>query len=51
MQEEQDLQVQPLGQEDPLEVEMATQSSILAWKISWTEVPGAVVYGVAETWT
>ena len=29
-----------LGQEDPLEKEMATQSSILAWKIAWTEEPG-----------
>ena len=28
------------GQEDPLEKEMATYSSILAWKISWTEEPG-----------
>ena len=32
--------VQPLGQEDPLEKEMATHSSILAWKIPWTEEPG-----------
>ena len=31
--------VQPLGQEDPLEKEMATHSSILAWKIPWTEKP------------
>ena len=30
-----------LGQEDPLEEEMATRSSILAWKIPWTEEPGA----------
>jgi len=29
-----------LGQEDPLEKEMATQSSILAWRIPWTEEPG-----------
>ena len=29
-----------LGQEDPLEEEMATNSSILAWKIPWTEEPG-----------
>ena len=29
-----------LGQEDPLEGEMATHSSILAWKIPWTEEPG-----------
>ena len=32
--------VQSLGQEDPLEKEMATQSSILAWKIPWMEEPG-----------
>ena len=32
--------VQSLSQEDPLEVEMATHSSILAWKIPWTEEPG-----------
>ena len=33
-------QVQSLGREDPLEKEMATHSSILAWKIPWTEEPG-----------
>ena len=33
-------QVQSLGWEDPLEKEMATHSSILAWKIPWTEEPG-----------
>ena len=33
-------QVQSLSQEDPLEKEMATYSSILAWKIPWTEEPG-----------
>ena len=32
--------VQSLGGEDPLEEEMATHSSILAWKIPWTEEPG-----------
>ena len=32
--------VQSLGQEDPLEKEMATHSSSLAWKIPWTEEPG-----------
>ena len=36
----QDTQVQSLGWEDPLEKEMATHSSILAWRISWTEEPG-----------
>ena len=33
-------QVQSLGWEDPLEKEMATHSSILAWEIPWTEKPG-----------
>ena len=33
-------QVQSLGQEDPLEKEMATHSSILAWRIPWTEETG-----------
>ena len=32
-------QVRPLGWEDPLEEEMATLSSVLAWKIPWTEEP------------
>ena len=32
--------VQSLGQEDPLEKEMATHSNILAWRILWTEEPG-----------
>ena len=31
-----------LGQEDPLEEEMATHSSILAWEIPWTEEPGGI---------
>ena len=35
----QETQVQSLGQEDPLEKEMATQSSILVWRIPWTEEP------------
>ena len=34
--------VRSLGWEDPLEKEMATDSSILAWKISWTEEPGGL---------
>ena len=34
--------VQSLGWEDPLEKEMATHSSILAWKIPWTEKPGGL---------
>ena len=36
----QETQLQFLGQEDPLEKEMATHSSILAWRIPWTEEPG-----------
>ena len=36
----QETQVQSLDQEDPLEKEMATRSSILAWRIPWTEEPG-----------
>ena len=34
--------VQSLGQEDPLEEDMATHSSILAWRIPWTEEPGGL---------
>ena len=34
--------VRSLGQEDPLEKEMATRSSILAWRIPWTEKPGGL---------
>ena len=41
--------VQPLDQEDPLKKEMATHSSHLDWKISWTEEPGgATVHGIAK---
>ena len=38
----QDMQVQSLGREDPLEKGMATHSSILAWEILWTEEPGGL---------
>ena len=38
----QETQVQSLGQEDPLEKEMAIHSSILAWEIPWTEEPGGL---------
>ena len=34
--------VQSLGQEDPLEKEMATHSSVLVWRIPWTEEPGGL---------
>ena len=36
----QETQIQSLGWEDPLEIGMATRSSILAWRIPWTEDPG-----------
>ena len=39
----QETRVQFLGQEDPLEKEMATYSSILAWRIPWTEEPGGLL--------
>ena len=38
----QEIQDQSLGQEDPLEEEMATHFSILAWRILWTEEPGGL---------
>ena len=44
----QETQVQFPGQEDPLEKEMVTHSSLLAWRISWTEEPGRRVHGVAR---
>jgi len=42
MQEAQELPVGYLGWEDPLEEGMAIHSSILAWRIPWTEVPGGL---------
>ena len=42
MQKTQEMQVQSLGQKDPLDKEMATHSSILVWKIPWTEEPGGL---------
>ena len=43
--------VPSLGRNDPLEEEMATHYSILAWRIPWTEEPGGLVHGVAKSWT
>ena len=40
--EMQETWIQPLGQEGPLEKGMATYSSILAWRIPWTEEPGVL---------
>ena len=45
-------QVRSLGWDDPLEKEMATNSSTLTWNIPWTEEPGrATVHGVAKSQT
>ena len=44
MQEMREMQVRFLGREDPLEEEMATHSSILAWKILRTEEPGGLQF-------
>ena len=38
----QETQIQSLGQEDPLEKEVATHSSFIAWEIPWTEEPGGL---------
>ena len=42
MQEMQETHIRSLGREDPLEKEMATHSSILAWRILWTAEPGGL---------
>ena len=47
-----EMQVQSLGQKDPLEEVMVTHSSILAWRIPWTEEPGRLQStGVAKSQT
>ena len=52
MRETRETQFQSLGQEDSLEKEMATHSSILAWKIPWTEEPGGLQStGSEKRWT
>ena len=43
-------QVQSLGLEDPLEEGMATQSSVLAWRIPWTEEPGGLQSWGCKEW-
>ena len=48
----QETQVRFLGWEDPLEKGMATHSSILAWRIPWTEEPGGLQsMGLQKSWT
>ena len=49
--DKQETRVLSLGWEDPLEKEMATHSSILAWEIPGTEEPGGLVHGVAKSQT
>ena len=48
IQQVQETLFQSLGQEDPLEEGIDTHSGILAWRILWTEEPGATVRGVAK---
>ena len=45
----QETRIQSLGQEDPLEKGLATHSSILAWKIPWTEEPGRLKHMGSDT--
>ena len=42
MQETPEMQVQPLGRQDPLEEETATHFSVHAWEVPWTEEPGGL---------
>ena len=49
--EKEETQVRLLSWEDPLEKEMVTHSSILAWRIPWTEAWWAIVHGVTKSWT
>ena len=49
MQEPHETQVQSLDQEDPLEEGMATHSSVLAWRIPWTEETDRLQSGVTES--
>jgi len=47
----QEIWVPSLGQEDPLEEGMASHSSILAWRIPWTEEPGGLQSVGSQSWT
>ena len=51
MQETQETWVQPLGWEDPLEEEMEAHSSILAWRVAWTEEPGGLQFIAVQSLT
>ena len=48
MQQLQEMRVRSLGQEDPLEEDMAIHSSILAWRIPWTGEPGGLQFIVLQ---
>ena len=43
--------IQSLGWEDPLKEEMATHSSVLGWKVPWTEEPGGLHSMRCQSWT
>ena len=47
----QEIQIQPLGWEEPLEKGMATHCSIIAWEIPWTEEPGELQSMGSQNWT
>ena len=47
----QETRVQSLGEEDTLERETATNSSILVWEIPWTDEPGRLQFMVWQSWT
>ena len=47
----QETQVRSLGREDPLEEEMATHPSILAWRVPWAEEPGGLWSVGSQSWT
>ena len=49
MQETEETQVQSMGQEDPLEEEMATHCSIVAWRILWSQEPGELHSQVTQS--
>ena len=51
MQETQEIWVQSLGWEDTLEKGMATHSSVLVWRIPWTEEPGGLQSMGSQSWT
>ena len=51
MQEPKEIHFQSLGQEDPLDEGMAAHSSILAWRIPWTEQPGRLQSIGSQSWT